>query len=177
MPLREDDIKSELSYAYLHAVASRAGCECQATGRHSDGMGVDARLITQGIFAPPPALTRVQVDVQFKETSQPVQTVRGRWAFPVEVGLYEKLRPTTLPCQTLLVLLLLPPQPAEWLKGSPRALTLKRCAYWVSLRGAAESGNTTTQTVYWPNSNRFTVDSLSDRVRRLARNEWVLYEP
>ena len=28
-PLSDNDVKSELSYAYLHAVAGRAGCECR----------------------------------------------------------------------------------------------------------------------------------------------------
>jgi hypothetical protein len=48
MPLADNDIKSELCYAYLHAVASRVGCECQESRRYSDGMGVDARLFVNG---------------------------------------------------------------------------------------------------------------------------------
>jgi hypothetical protein len=52
MPLHDNDIKSELSYAYLHAVASRAGCECQVAGRHSDNQGIDAVVIGSGDFGP-----------------------------------------------------------------------------------------------------------------------------
>jgi len=44
MLLSDNDIKSELSYAYLHAVASRAGMACEVAGRHSDGAGVDATI-------------------------------------------------------------------------------------------------------------------------------------
>ena len=40
--LGEQNIESELSYAYLHAVASRAGIICENAGRHSDEAGVDA---------------------------------------------------------------------------------------------------------------------------------------
>jgi hypothetical protein len=36
------NIESELSYAYLHAIASRGGIICEVAGRHSDEAGVDA---------------------------------------------------------------------------------------------------------------------------------------
>lgn len=39
-PLTSENIESELSYAYLHAVASHAGASCEATGRHEDNCGV-----------------------------------------------------------------------------------------------------------------------------------------
>lgn len=44
MILTPNNIKAELSYAYLHAVAARGGLECVVAGRHSDGAGVDAIL-------------------------------------------------------------------------------------------------------------------------------------
>ena len=55
MSLSENDIKSELSYASLHAIAARAGCECQVSQRHSDNRGI-ARLYRRGpeICARPP---------------------------------------------------------------------------------------------------------------------------
>ena len=37
MPLPENNIKSELGYASLHAVAARAGVGCEAAGRQSAG--------------------------------------------------------------------------------------------------------------------------------------------
>ena len=33
------EIESELSYAYLHAVAARAGMSCEVSGRHTDKDG------------------------------------------------------------------------------------------------------------------------------------------
>jgi hypothetical protein len=50
--LSENNIKSELSYAYLHAVAARAGLGCHATDRHTDGAGVDAVLRARERFDP-----------------------------------------------------------------------------------------------------------------------------
>jgi hypothetical protein len=42
--LSMQNIESELSYAYLHAVASRCGIICESSGRHTDDAGVDAVL-------------------------------------------------------------------------------------------------------------------------------------
>ena len=42
--MTENNIKAELSYAYLHAVAARASFGCESSGRHSDSAGVDAYL-------------------------------------------------------------------------------------------------------------------------------------
>ena len=40
--LSPPNIESELSYAYLHAVASKAGMACNAGSRHEDNNGIDA---------------------------------------------------------------------------------------------------------------------------------------
>jgi hypothetical protein len=177
MALADNDIKSELSYAYLHAVAARAGCECQVTGRHSDALGIDARLIASGAFAPAPSLTRLIVDVQLKATNQTLKTVKGRLAYPLEVEQYNKLRVTTASSPLLLIVLQLPPNPDDWLTCTPRALSLKGCAHWVSLHGAPATTNTTRQTVYLPGRNRFTVEALRSLLGRFAREERVPYVP
>ncbi|HEV7832484.1 MAG TPA: hypothetical protein VGP09_03725 [Caballeronia sp.] len=36
--------ESELSYAYLHAIASHAGVNCKTSNRHDDNAGIDAML-------------------------------------------------------------------------------------------------------------------------------------
>ena len=46
MPLlSNNNITAELSYAYLHAIAAKAGMSCKAGDRHDDGAGVDLSLI------------------------------------------------------------------------------------------------------------------------------------
>jgi hypothetical protein len=65
MLLTENDIKAELSYAYLHAVASRAGCAAVWT----DGTGVDAVVRVRQRFADDSQYTNFSIDVQLKATS------------------------------------------------------------------------------------------------------------
>jgi hypothetical protein len=43
-PLTSNDIESELSYVYLHAVASKVGASCNITNRSLDGNGIDAAI-------------------------------------------------------------------------------------------------------------------------------------
>jgi hypothetical protein len=176
MPLADNDIKSELSYAYLHAMAARAGCECKHAGRHSDNQGIDAELVCYRDFGPD-TLSRVTILLQLKATSQKLDENRGRLAFDLDVGQYEKIRTTTSDCPILLLVLQLPPLPAEWLKCSAKALSMKKCAYWVSLHGAPASGNKTTQRVFLPKRNRFSVPALQALLQRFAKEEVISYDP
>src|SRR6266849_8785665 len=109
MPMSENDVKAELSYAYLHAVASRAGMACAAASRLSDVEGVDARLHVKERLAPPPAYTEFTLDVQLKATSQASVLQQGRYSFWLEPrSLYNKLRSVDSMNRKLLVVLFLP---------------------------------------------------------------------
>ena len=59
-----NDIKSELSYAYFHAVASRVGGAISPTSRLQDNMGIDAFFKIQGKFADKPIRTDFTIEVQ-----------------------------------------------------------------------------------------------------------------
>jgi hypothetical protein len=178
MPLADNDIKSELSYAYLHAVAARAGCECHYSRRLSDNLAIDARLTAMGTFAPPPSLTLFDVYVQLKATSQDLPVVRNRFSFRLEKALYNKMRVATVRNQWILVVLILPGAVGDWLRTSSQALTLKKCAYWVSLREAPSppAGPDDRLTISIPRRNRFTVAALESLLVRCAREDWVTYD-
>lgn len=59
-----NEIESELSYAYLHAVAAKAGMGCEVSGRHSDKQGIDATVTASGNFGPNAVLTDISLHVQ-----------------------------------------------------------------------------------------------------------------
>jgi len=66
--LSPPNIESELSYAYLHAVASKAGMSCRDGNRHEDGAGIDALLTAWGPFPNESYLTEVSLNIQLKAT-------------------------------------------------------------------------------------------------------------
>ncbi len=161
MLLTENNIKAELSYAYLHAVADR----------HADGAGVDALLRFKERLAPDVVFTEHVAEVQLKASSDQPTLQNGRFSFFLKRDHHDKLRDQGAGLRRFLVVLFLPESPEEWLGHTPEQLLLKRCAYWCSLRGAAATPNRTGQTVYLPQENVFSVAGLRARLTRVARNE------
>ena len=174
MLLTENNIKAELSYAYLHAVAARGGLACEVSGRHADGDGVDAVVRARERFSEQSVYTRFIIEVQLKATSQePAANALGCYPFSLRIDHYDKLRDVEAGNQQILVILFLPDDANLWLAHSVEGLIARRCAYWVSLRGAPASGNETAQTVYVPQANLLSVDGLRSVFARRSLGGWI----
>jgi len=74
------------------------------------------------------------------------------------------------------VVLFLPKEPQEWLKHSAEELALRKCAYWVSLRGAPETPNTSSVTIKLPKAQVFSPAGLSGIMTRVARRDIPSWE-
>lgn len=166
------DIESELSYAYLHAVAAKAGMSCKQGDRHDDGAGVDAEINYRGMTSHP-YKRHVQLNIQLKATIKSVGTDPDYLSYFVQgEKRFEKLRTDDSDIYKILVVLFLPSDPSSWLSCTPDELILKKAAYWVCLYGASASSNPTGQTVYVPKVNLLTPGSLIDLIE-LAVNKKV----
>jgi hypothetical protein len=95
-----------------------------------------------------------------------------------EAGLAGLFETTTVDNQWILVVLILPVAGPEWLKTSHQALTLKKAAYWMSLRGAPPppTGPDDKLTIHIPKRNRFTREGLESLLVRCAQENWVTYD-
>ncbi|ARP79910.1 hypothetical protein CAL12_03110 [Bordetella genomosp. 8] len=176
-PLSPENIVAELSYAYLHAVASHAAVACVAAGRHEDNAGVDAKLTGWGPFPNGGYRNEVDIKIQLKATAREPAIVGNCLSYSLHgIAQYDDLRTAAVCTPRILVVLFLPPTHAEWLSHSDKALSLRKCAYWVSLRGAPASENRSTQTVYLPTSQRFDPAGLVALMARLSRNDIPLYQ-
>jgi hypothetical protein len=175
LPLSPPNIESELSYAYLHAVASKAGMACRVEGRHGDN-NVDAILTAWGPFENGGYLTEVDIKVQLKATiDTPVDDGIHLSYFLRGVSRYDDLRTATVDIARILVVLFLPANVQEWLNHSEEELALRKCAYWQSLRGAPATVNGTGATVYLPKAQTFTSQALGDLAMRLSHRDFPLY--
>ena len=56
----------------------------------------------------------------------------------------------------------LPEDGERWLSASAQELVMRRCAYWVAIPGAPESGNEHSVTVSIPTANRLDVPALKN---------------
>lgn len=158
--LTTNHIKEGLSVAYIHAVATRAGFSCSARPvdygidgsineiqvratdgrRYETGFGIDyqAKASENCLIGS----AHVQYDLEVKTHIDLVEPTRGR--------------------PLILILMALPKDPAKWLQLSHRRLLLRRCAWWIHLRGQTPSGNKQTVRVSIPRTNVFDVATLTN---------------
>ncbi len=175
MLLSMNEMEAELSYAYLHAVASRAGFACEIAGRQSDRAGIDARVHVQERLAPEATFTDFPIEIQLKATARGAALQNEHYSYWLKSDHYEKLRNPGVWNLRLLVVLFLPEDQSQWLMHNEDGMVTRRCAYWVSLRGAALSDNATGQTVYVPRANRFSHDGLRALATKFACQEAFAY--
>lgn len=173
--LSENDIKAELSYAYLHAVAAHAGFACGVTNRHLDGAGVDAQVDIKRRLHPKARLTSFSLHFQLKATSQKIALLEGNCSYSLEVPHYNKLRDTAVGTPLFMVLFELPEAVEEWLNVGPEQLIARKCGRWVSIRGAPSTENLSSIAVYVPQNNVLTPDSLREIATRLSLGEDIMY--
>lgn len=174
--LSKPNIESELSYAYLHAVVSKAGMACQVTGRHQDNNGVDAEITAWGPFTNGGYIQEIDLKVQLKATIKtPADDGTSLSYFLEGIDRYNDLRTAAVTSHRILIVLFLPTNDQEWLSHNVDSLVMRRCAYWVSLRGAPDTVNGSGVTVKLPKSQIFNPDGLSDIAARLSRKEELLY--
>jgi len=174
--LSPPNIESELSYAYLHAVASKSGMSCRDSNRHEDNNGIDATLTAWGPFAGGGLLTEVDIKVQLKATiAEPADDGANFSYFLQGVQRYNDLRTETVSVPRILVVVFLPPDANEWLDHSPDQLVMRRCAYWQSLRGAPDITTTSGTTVRLPKNQLFSPESLTQLAVRLSHRDFPKY--
>ena len=144
------DQEELLSIAYAHAVASRAGYVTAVYER--DRHGIDLRIQAGGDMRP-------ALELQMKATVNLRDVNDGYVSFPLPRRNYDLLRVGTQ-TPSLLVVLELPKEEAQWMTITEDELVMRRRAYWLSLRGYAETANETSVTVRIPKANTFDVDGL-----------------
>jgi hypothetical protein len=154
--------QEQFSLAYVRAVATVAGFSTALPGVDHDGVDltVCSRSST-GIVRSP------KLDVQVKSECSG-QPAKFPWQYALKVGNYEALRPTNYVTPRILVVVALPSDLSNWLGQSPKQLTLRHCAYWVSLRGQPVSKNTSTVTVSLPRSQVFSPKELEAMMTRIG---------
>lgn len=163
--MTENEQKEQLSVAYVHAVAARAGFTCQPQTVDIDS--VDVIVAASGMVHSTSMVRSPRLALQLKASSS-IELGQTHVAFPLPVKNYNDLRAESL-VPTLLVVLMLPRDPSQWLETAEEGMISRRWAYWVSLLGMPETPNSTTVTINLPRSQKFTVDQLQDLMERVSR--------
>ena len=168
--LTANGIKQEASYVYLHALVARLGYALERTSIDMDS--VDATICSRGTVNGSKGLLKSpRVDVQLKATER--KWSGGSIPFSISKKNYDDLREDHMVPKVLLVLFL--PEDRQWLDWEPEKITLYAKAYWISLKGMPPSVNNSNVTVYLPQSQRLTEETVQEWMIAIANKEEIAY--
>lgn len=164
--LYPNDIKEELSLAYIHAVASKAGFSVEPV--HKDRDSIDLHVCARGHLTQDASWSPM-LGIQAKaHVLEPLPETE--FSFDLPVKNYRDLSQRCL-VPRILVVLILPEDPDNWFHCSDDGLILRRCAYWRCLRGAPPVENTGTKRVRISRANAFTPEALRNLLEMVGREE------
>jgi hypothetical protein len=163
----ENEQKQQLSVAYVHAVAARAGYACQV--KVPDEESVDVLISASGWIHETSVVGSPRLEVQLKASSA-LEVQADHVSFPLPRKNYEDLRADAL-VPKLLVVLMLPRDPDVWLHVDEERMIARRSAYWASLAGKPATANKTRVSIRLPRSQRFDVEQLQELMKRVSRQE------
>lgn len=145
----ESERKARAGEIYLEAVAAAAGYSVWTSRTDLDCIDMEVKSNTGKADA---------LSFQVKCTSH--ASIRQHdLSFPVDIRTYDRLRrATTIP--RLLLVVVAPLHFGDWFRVNERRLNLRRCGYWLSLRGMPNTPNATGLTLRIPRSNLLTPTSL-----------------
>lgn len=147
------DHKDLFAQAYVRAVAAVAGYI--PGGPELDRESCDIQLSSAGDFPGMPP----RVEIQIKGTKgQPEADELG---YDLKQKNYDDLRYQPLMVPRLLVVVTVPgDDPQKWMTQSEEQLVMRRCGFWLSLRGRQASGNDIKTRIQIPTNQRFDVAAL-----------------
>lgn len=166
--LSHNDIMEELSLAYVRAVASRAGFAVEEVRRDRDS--IDLHIHGRGVVDDG-ALHAPALAVQLKSTARDIPDDCDVLDYDLKVKNYNDLAHPRRMIPCVLVLFLLPEDPARWVTWTEESLVLRRSAYWLSLCGSPVTPNRSSARVRVPRAQVFDSVSIRDLLGRIAREE------
>lgn len=166
--ITDDQVKEQLSIAYVNSVAAICNYGCELTRVDIDS--VDATITCNGRLAHDSTIRSPYLHLQLKATENLQLNGNSDFPFFLKKKNYDDLRARTL-TPRLLVVLNLPTGKTNWLTHSINDLILRNCAYWVNLLGLPDVTNTTGATVYLPSANHFSPAALQDLMLKVSREQ------
>ncbi len=156
--------QEQFSNAYVRAVISAAGYRVYVPEPDDDS--VDIGIGEKGACG---TIRSPRIEIQLKSTSQDV--LRDTLlSFRIEKKNYDELRGENFMVPRLLVVVVVPQNPTQWIKQSERALTMRHCGYWFSLRQCPPRTESSV-TLYIPRAQVFTVSALKDLMAGIGRGD------
>jgi hypothetical protein len=166
MSLTREHRQEDLSFAYISAVAAKAGYNCYRMGGHDYGIDLEIGDVAQ--------IGKRRVDVghrlhiQAKASHNFINSDDDNCIlYDLKINTYNTLILEERGNPAILVLYCMPSDEDSWLSVYEKYTTLRHCGYWVSLRGLPASTNEETLRIKIPKEQMFTdlsLKSIMDRI-------------
>ncbi len=148
-------------------MASAAGFACQAPEVDNDS--VDRTIVARGWLHEKAVFRSPKIDVQLKSWArQPLRADETSVLFRLNRKNYDELRhPAQVP--RLLVVLLLPREPEQWVEQDDERMISRYAAYFVSLAGKDDAPQKGKVPVELPRANLLSVNALRRLMEQASR--------
>jgi hypothetical protein len=166
--LTENQVKEQLSVAYVNAVAAICNFACEFTRIDIDS--IDVSITCNGNLAADSIIRSPEIKIQLKATENLSLNAANEYPFALPIKNYDDLRANTL-TPRLLVVLNLPNIRDGWVSHSINDLIIRNCAFWLNLKGKASVANTSNITVHLPSINVFSPNALKELMLKVSRQE------
>ncbi len=166
--MNKNSQQEEFSYAYIKAVASTAGFSVANESRVMDNAGIDLTIRSPGLIG---QVMFPQFDAQVKCTSDEGIIKEEFINFPLKVHNYNQLVDTRPINPQILVVVIVPKDVDRWLNISEEQTLMKKCGYWLSLKGKNRMSNNSSVTVKISRKNLFTPQLLLEIMDKIGRYE------
>lgn len=159
--------KEEFQYAYVCALAARAGLN-RGDFRVDDD-SIDITFQARGDFGPGRRRSPM-IQVQLKCSSQDL-IVGDVIRFPLKVKNYNDLRGDEVVVPRYLAVLLVPDDLEKWIESNEDHIALFKSCHWLSLRHHGPTENEASVTVEVPLAQRLTSATLWEMIDRASAGE------
>lgn len=156
--------KEEFSVAYVHAIATLAGYTIG--GYRVDDDGIDISFASKGIHG---TARSPRFEAQLKCTSDLI-VGNDQIKYDLKKRNYDLLR-QEFSVPRILIVLQVPSNVDLWVSYFDMGIIWRNRAYWVCLKDAPASSNTSTVTITIPKANIFDVNNIHLIMNLVARKE------
>lgn len=167
MPNQEQTRMEDVSEAYLRALCAVNGYSVDTSNHDNDG--VDITICCKGKPEDTCKHSSPKLDIQLKSSYANIRNnTDGSITYALEVKNYKWLIDKSRIIPLILVVFQMPNDQNQWIEQNVDWLKIKKCAYWISLKGESDTDNTSTISITIPASNLLTKDVLKDLMVKIA---------
>lgn len=159
-----------MSEAYLRALCAANGYSIEKSNHDNDG--VDIGLECKGKVAEDSTKHSTELKIQLKSSYANITAHDdGSITYKLEVKNYKSLIDTKRMVPLILVVFHMPQEEAQWIEQNFDWLKIKKCAYWISLKGREDTDNIESISIRIPKENLLTKDSLREIMHKISKEE------